>query len=334
MDSKVAGKIKILRKETRKMVSKIRNEISSDNIIVGNRRRSVVYKEGNEKMGKKIMVKKEKIVKDKEVKDDKVKRGKAYIYLRVSTKGQGNIMTGHTSLKQAEIKGYKKEEVEVIEEMTSGKDMSKMREFQKIYKKIGRGDIVFFYSVSRFSRNIRQALMYLYQIEEKGGKYYFCVEALSSGGNASNRLTLHNMLASAQYEREILGERVRASIQKRRKMGSHLGKPPFGFRHHRTVEGRLDLQPDTKEQFILNFIRKSLSSSTDVFDTFSLLKALPSLENNNNSDIDMSNQELNTYKTVSEYLNNNGFSRRNNKPWTPSSVRYYHTQFKLKSPEQ
>lgn len=323
------------------------NEISLKNVVIGRRRRSVVNKEGNGE-NKNIMMKETKReTKREEVEEGRrEEKGKAYIYLRVSTKGQGNIMTGHTSLevqkdeclKKAEEKGYREGEVTVIEEMTSGKDMSKMREFQKMYKKIGRGDMVFFYSVSRFSRNIRQALMYLYQIEEKGGKYYFCVEGLSSGGNASNRLTLHNMLASSQYEREILGERVKASIEKRRKMGSHLGRAPFGFRHNRTEQGRLDLEPDMKEQYVLNFIRKSLSpTSPDVFDTFSLLKALPSdndNDNDSNLEIDMSGKELNTYKAVAEYLNKNGYTRRQNKSWTPSSVRYYHTQFKLKSPEQ
>lgn len=260
---------------------------------------------------------------------------KAYVYIRVSTKKQSNTMAGHTSLeiqkeecvKKAKEMGFKDNNITVFEDVMSAKNLDKQKGFNKMMRLLENGDTVLFYSTSRMSRNVRQALTALYKIEDRGADYYFVQENLSSKGNASQKLTLHNMLASAQYERELLGERIKASVEKRRKMGSHMGKAPYGYQHKRLEDGKLILVEVPSEQNVLTLIKNLANNRGDAFSTKDLRDALSNDEDEMTDDSDSDNNNSDdhvSYSEISKKLNEDGYKRRNNKPWTASAVRYFY----------
>lgn len=257
-----------------------------------------------------------------------------YIYCRVSSKAQNNIAQGHTSLEvqrekcveKARELGYADDDIQIFEEVMSARNMDKMLEFNRMMRKIGHSDMVLFYSTNRFSRNIMQALSMLHKITQKKAKYLFVTENLGSNSTAAQRLSLHTLLASAEYESGLLGERVKSSIAKRRQMGSHIGKVPYGYRHHRLPSGKLILEKKDEEQKVLELIDDLMASKT--FDTTDMVDALNEIDSQATTDVVPTKEStIYKYSTIADELNERGYTMRGCKPWTGSSVRYHYNKY-------
>lgn len=305
-----------------KILKKVENEFQGNKTTMVSRIRKVVSKKEKKSSEKKSVEIPRELI-----------RKRLFIYARVSTKGQGLKNMGHTSLdvqkdvclKKGLENGFKQGDVFFFEDTFSAKDITKMPQFNKMLRQLQRGDTVYFYAVSRFSRDVEQGIKCLAELRKKGVSYYFCSEGLSSGGSASSRMTINTMLVTAQFEREQLGERIQASIKKRREMGSHLGRAPFGYRHKRCEDGKLILEMDVNEQKALEYAKKKIKvtpSKKDVFDLSDLM------DNIDDSDDEKkprkgAKKAVNNYGIIAKELNDQGYTLRSGKPWTASSLRYH-----------
>ncbi|OFW89286.1 MAG: hypothetical protein A3B66_00425 [Alphaproteobacteria bacterium RIFCSPHIGHO2_02_FULL_46_13] len=126
----------------------------------------------------------------------------------------------------------------------------------------GKIDIVVVYKIDRLTRS----LMDFSKLVETFDKYGVTFVSITQSFNTTTsmgRLTLNVLLSFAQFEREVIGERVRDKIAASKKKGMWMGgASPIGYR----VEGR-QLVPDKASADTVQKIYKTylrLDSVTDV----------------------------------------------------------------------
>jgi DNA invertase Pin-like site-specific DNA recombinase len=111
------------------------------------------------------------------------------------------------------------------------------------------------YSVDRFSRNTQTCddfidLMQQNQIDLKCVKEYINIDT------AYGKHNFRQMVSAAQYESELIGERVKNNIKYKRDNNIHIGKAPFGY----FINDNRVLQKNNEEQAIIKFILRSVNA--------------------------------------------------------------------------
>lgn len=158
-----------------------------------------------------------------------------YIYGRVSSKKQSEYSNGHTSLEIQEQQclafatGKDIKIVDCVKEARSGKDMNKLDGLNYLINIASKGQTIFIYDISRFSRNIKQALNILDKLSDKGVNIYSISEKITYT-DLGSRNQFRIQLCAANYVSEVCSAKVKASIEFRRKRGDHIGPAPFGFK--------------------------------------------------------------------------------------------------------
>lgn len=170
------------------------------------------------------------------------KKGLAFIYIRVSTKIQSDFMKGHVSMdaqedacvKWAQANGYV---YQIYREAVSARKMTKQTYLNKIKKQLRENDILVVYSVSRFSRNMIDAMDMLRHISNVSAKFFSVSEGFDYSTHQGKQM-IHMSLASSQFESDEISARVRRSLAIRRARGDFIGKPSFGWRCERLSDGK------------------------------------------------------------------------------------------------
>lgn len=162
-------------------------------------------------------------------------QAQAYIYCRVSTKEQSKYSNGHTSLEVQEEECRKYCEsigvkvISVVKEIYSAKNMDMMKGLNYLIDIATRGQHIYVYDISRFSRNTHHALNILEILKNKGVSLVSVSEKITySDPNSRNQFRLQ--LCSANHVSEICSEKVKASVRFRRARGDYIGRAPFGFK--------------------------------------------------------------------------------------------------------
>lgn len=73
-------------------------------------------------------------------------------------------------------------------------------------------------------------------------------------GTAAGRLVLNVLTTVAQWEREAIGERTKAALQRKKQKGERVGTVPYGFR---LAEDGVQLVEDAAEQIVVRLVRSS-----------------------------------------------------------------------------
>ncbi|MDD5681683.1 MAG: recombinase family protein, partial [Candidatus Omnitrophica bacterium] len=99
---------------------------------------------------------------------------------------------------------------------------------QKLIADIKEGKIncVIVYKVDRLSRSLLDFVQLL-ELFEKHNVVFVSVTQAFNTNNSMGRLTLNILLSFAQFEREIISERVKDKMGAARKKGKWLGGPPI-----------------------------------------------------------------------------------------------------------
>lgn len=189
--------------------------------------------------------------------------GTVYGYVRVSSVEQSRFSNGHVSLQQQkgsitaflENKGWHGQ-ILWIQEVVSARDMTKQTELRRVIRRIGAGDRLVAYDVTRISRDTRALLNALHDIYRKGAEVWSAVDQLQYRGTAGKHL-FTIAVAVAENESNKLSERTKASLAYCRARGDFLGREaPFGKQAVRLENGRRVLRNNAAESNALRGIRR------------------------------------------------------------------------------
>ena len=146
-----------------------------------------------------------------------------YAYMRVSTVDKQEFIRQEFVLKEYKID-------KVFEEKISGTKKAALRpEFEKMVEEVKENDTIYFESMSRMARSMQDLIETTnYLANKKKVKVVFIKENITVGGNgldAMSQLVFNIMGAFAQFERDLISDRTKQSLQAKREVGIILGRP-------------------------------------------------------------------------------------------------------------
>lgn len=159
---------------------------------------------------------------------------KAVGYIRVSTAGQAEegISLEAQEERIREWARYNKADAVVLfrDEGISGRRTGNRPGLQAALEAIDKGDALVCYSLSRLSRSIRDTLNLSERLQKQGADLVSLSESIDTT-SAAGKMVFRMLAVLAEYESEIIGERVATAWhQKRRKGEKTGGDVPFGYR--------------------------------------------------------------------------------------------------------
>jgi DNA invertase Pin-like site-specific DNA recombinase len=94
----------------------------------------------------------------------------------------------------------------------------------------GRVDIVVVYKIDRLTRSLADFAKIVEILDARGASFVSVTQQFNTT-TSMGRLTLNVLLSFAQFEREVIGERIRDKIAASKKKGMWMGGvPPLGYR--------------------------------------------------------------------------------------------------------
>jgi site-specific DNA recombinase len=96
----------------------------------------------------------------------------------------------------------------------------------------GRVDTVVVYKIDRLTRSLADFAKIVEILDRRGASFVSVTQQFNTT-TSMGRLTLNVLLSFAQFEREVIGERIRDKIAASKKKGMWMGGvPPLGYRAH------------------------------------------------------------------------------------------------------
>jgi site-specific DNA recombinase len=108
----------------------------------------------------------------------------------------------------------------------------------------GKITIVVVYKVDRLTRSLTDFAKLVELFDEHGVSFVSITQSFNTT-SSMGRLTLNVLLSFAQFEREVIGERVRDKIAASKRKGLWVGGPvPLGYR---CIDKKLEIVPEEAE---------------------------------------------------------------------------------------
>ena len=119
----------------------------------------------------------------------------------------------------------------------------------------GKVDVVVVYKVDRLTRALSDFAK-LVEVFDRRGVSFVSITQQFNTTSSMGRLTLNVLLSFAQFEREVIGERVRDKIAASKKKGMWMGgMPPLGY----DVKDRKLVVNDAEAQTVVDIYRRYLA---------------------------------------------------------------------------
>jgi len=191
-------------------------------------------------------------------------------YCRVSTDEQAKSGLSLESQEEkvrgmATAKGFELCEV-IIDAGQSAKSLNRPG-MQRLIEMIRKREVsgVIISKVDRLSRSLRDYGELVDMLNEFDVAIISCAETMDTS-SAGGRMVLNVIMAFAQFERELVGERTRDALGAKLRRGEHAGNVAYGFR---SVDGRA--VPDDQEQDIIRAAAAHRAAGLSLAETASRL---------------------------------------------------------------
>lgn len=161
---------------------------------------------------------------------------RAAIYARVSTvdRGQDAETQLHQLREFATRRGFA-----IAEEFVdrAGGTRSDRERFRRLMEAVRRRqiDVVLVWRYDRFARSMRELVNALAEFESLGIDFISCNEGADTT-TPQGRLLFGIMASLAEFERSLIGERVKAGMQRAKAQGKHTGRPALPSAKRRQIE--------------------------------------------------------------------------------------------------
>jgi DNA invertase Pin-like site-specific DNA recombinase len=136
-------------------------------------------------------------------------------YARVSTDAQ------ETHLQMDALKRVKC--TRIYEEKTSGAQAERP-ELMRLLDNARKGDVIIVWKLDRLARSLRQLIDTTVLLNERGVELHSLTENINTT-TPSGKLTFHIFAALAEFERDLLRQRVNAGLKAARRRGRVGGRP-------------------------------------------------------------------------------------------------------------
>jgi DNA invertase Pin-like site-specific DNA recombinase len=159
-----------------------------------------------------------------------------YGYIRISTdkqttENQRYEILKFTTLKQFEIQEW-------IEETISSTKRLEIRKFGNLLQRMDKGDILVVSELSRLGRNLMQIMKILHDCMEKDVMVYTVKENYELGNNINSKVLAFAFGLSAEIERNLISQRTKEALARRKAEGQILGRPKGSKSQTRKLSGR------------------------------------------------------------------------------------------------
>lgn len=144
-------------------------------------------------------------------------------YIRVSTDKQTTENQRFEILKFS--KGREMIIEEWIEETISAMKKLDDRKFGALLKRMKKGDILIVTELSRLGRNLMQIMSILHHCMEKDIMVFTIKEHYELGNNINSKVLAFAFGLSAEIERNLISQRTKEALARRRSEGVILGRP-------------------------------------------------------------------------------------------------------------
>ncbi len=150
-----------------------------------------------------------------------------YAYIRVSTDKQTIENQKYEILKFVNQKNIPIENW--VEETVSGTVNSKDRKLGEVITKLQKGDVLIVTELSRLGRSLLDVMTILNSLMKKEVKVFSIKENYELGNNISSKVLAFAFSLSAEIERQLISQRTKEALQRRKSEGKPLGRP-FGYK--------------------------------------------------------------------------------------------------------
>lgn len=169
-------------------------------------------------------------------------------YIRVSTDKQTTENQRFEILKFADEKNLKIDKW--VEETVSGRKKYQDRKLGTIIEAIQKEDVIIVSELSRFGRSLMEVMSLLHKLMEKEAKVFTTKEQYELGNNINSQVLAFAFGLSAQIERDMISQRTKEALQRKKSEGMILGRPKGSLSKITKLTG--------KDDVILGFLDKKV----------------------------------------------------------------------------
>jgi DNA invertase Pin-like site-specific DNA recombinase len=156
----------------------------------------------------------------------RVKQTRVAIYTRVSTDDQSTKTQEHELRQYAKHRGWTVQRVHTDHGFSGASEKRPALDELLRDTRKRRFDVVLVWKFDRFARSLRQLVSALELFRNFGIGFVSATEAIDTS-LPSGELVFQIFGAIAQFERALIGERVKAGLGQARRNGKRIGRPPI-----------------------------------------------------------------------------------------------------------
>lgn len=150
--------------------------------------------------------------------------GKKFGYVRTSTADQHNGIDVQVEALLANDAQLDRRDV-FVEQVSGGLHHTKRPKLHQLLAQLDGGDVVYIYRTDRLGRSTSDLLTIVETIKSAGARLVSISDGIDTGTGMVADMFLTLLSVVAQYERALISDRTRSSLQVLKERGVELGRP-------------------------------------------------------------------------------------------------------------